>query len=56
MLDCSISFVKCVVVSLNLIIMQLKEEGLLVLKGLDSKLSKNLPPDLQKLRCKVRDR
>ncbi|XP_052175713.1 O-fucosyltransferase 37 [Diospyros lotus] len=32
---------------------QLDEEGLLVLKGLDSKLSKNLPPDLQKLRCKV---
>lgn len=34
--------------------MQLNEEGLLVLKGLASKLSKNLPPDLQKLRCKVR--
>ncbi|CAB4280534.1 unnamed protein product [Prunus armeniaca] len=34
--------------------MQLKREGLLVLKGLDSKLSKNLPPDLQKLRCKHR--
>ena len=33
--------------------MQLNEEGLLVLKGLDSKLSKNLPSDLQKLRCKV---
>ncbi|XP_012080514.2 O-fucosyltransferase 37 isoform X1 [Jatropha curcas] len=32
---------------------KLKEEGLLVLKGLASKLSKNLPPDLQKLRCKV---
>ncbi|GAV68234.1 O-FucT domain-containing protein, partial [Cephalotus follicularis] len=32
---------------------QLNEEGLLVLKGLNSKLSKNLPPDLQKLRCKV---
>ncbi|KAK7842130.1 o-fucosyltransferase 37 [Quercus suber] len=29
------------------------EEGVLVLKGLDSKLSKNLPYDLQKLRCKV---
>ncbi|KAK6920548.1 GDP-fucose protein O-fucosyltransferase [Dillenia turbinata] len=28
-------------------------EGVLILKGLDSKLSKNLPPDLQKLRCKV---
>ncbi|KAK9278272.1 hypothetical protein L1049_027837 [Liquidambar formosana] len=32
---------------------QLNEEGVLVLKGLDSKLSKNLPRDLQKLRCKV---
>ncbi|XWS47830.1 hypothetical protein CRYUN_Cryun13aG0018700 [Craigia yunnanensis] len=32
---------------------QLNREGVLVLKGLDSKLSKNLPPDLQKLRCKV---
>ncbi|KAL5543973.1 hypothetical protein UlMin_007757 [Ulmus minor] len=32
---------------------QLNKDGLLVLKGLDSKLSKNLPPDLQKLRCKV---
>ncbi|KAG5230294.1 O-fucosyltransferase [Salix suchowensis] len=31
----------------------LNEEGLLILKALDSKLSKNLPPDLQKLRCKV---
>ncbi|KAJ8752061.1 hypothetical protein K2173_001088 [Erythroxylum novogranatense] len=31
----------------------LNDEGLLVLKGLDSKLSKNLPSDLQKLRCKV---
>lgn len=33
--------------------MQLNREGVLVLKGLDSKLSKNLPTDLQKLRCKV---
>ncbi|KAL4584805.1 hypothetical protein LXL04_009415 [Taraxacum kok-saghyz] len=32
---------------------KLNEEGSLVLTGLDSKLSKNLPPDLQKLRCKV---
>ncbi|XP_057514615.1 O-fucosyltransferase 37 [Actinidia eriantha] len=32
---------------------RLKQEGVLVLKGLDSKLAKNLPPDLQKLRCKV---
>ncbi|KAJ6688325.1 O-FUCOSYLTRANSFERASE 37 [Salix koriyanagi] len=31
----------------------LNEEGLLILKALDSKLSKNLPADLQKLRCKV---
>ncbi|KAJ4821864.1 hypothetical protein Tsubulata_038437 [Turnera subulata] len=31
----------------------LNREGLLILKGLDSKLSKNLKPDLQKLRCKV---
>ncbi|XP_050221947.2 O-fucosyltransferase 37 [Mercurialis annua] len=32
---------------------KLNEEGVLVLKGLASRLSKNLPPDLQKLRCKV---
>ncbi|KAL4324683.1 hypothetical protein GQ457_11G028640 [Hibiscus cannabinus] len=32
---------------------QLNQEGVLVLKGLDSKLSWNLPSDLQKLRCKV---
>ncbi|GFP98314.1 uncharacterized protein at1g04910 [Phtheirospermum japonicum] len=32
---------------------QLNEEGFLILKGLDSRLSKNLPFDLQKLRCKV---
>lgn len=32
---------------------QLNEEGVLELNGLDSKLSKNLPLDLQKLRCKV---
>ncbi|XP_024969815.1 O-fucosyltransferase 37 [Cynara cardunculus var. scolymus] len=32
---------------------KLSEEGSLVLTGLESKLSKNLPPDLQKLRCKV---
>ncbi|RAL42817.1 hypothetical protein DM860_009324 [Cuscuta australis] len=32
---------------------RLNQEGLLILKGLDSKLSKNLPSDLQKLRCKV---
>ncbi|KAL2326500.1 hypothetical protein Fmac_025558 [Flemingia macrophylla] len=28
-------------------------EGVLLLRGLDSRLSKDLPPDLQKLRCKV---
>ncbi|KAI9384674.1 hypothetical protein POPTR_012G095166v4 [Populus trichocarpa] len=33
--------------------MYLNEESLLILKELDSKLSKNLPLDLQKLRCKV---
>ncbi|XP_038893614.1 O-fucosyltransferase 37 [Benincasa hispida] len=32
---------------------QLNKEGLLVLNGLDSKLTKNLPFDLQKLKCKV---
>nr|XP_043618437.1 O-fucosyltransferase 37 [Erigeron canadensis] len=32
---------------------KLNEKGSLVLTGLDSKLTKNLPPDLQKLRCKV---
>ncbi|XP_057786008.1 O-fucosyltransferase 37 [Salvia miltiorrhiza] len=32
---------------------QLNEDGFLILKGLDSRLSKNLTPDLQKLRCKV---
>ncbi|KAL8217510.1 hypothetical protein R6Q57_020883 [Mikania cordata] len=32
---------------------KLNKEGSLVLTGLDSKLSKNLSPDLQKLKCKV---
>ncbi|KAK9113490.1 hypothetical protein Syun_020287 [Stephania yunnanensis] len=32
---------------------QLNRDRVLKLKGLDSKLSKNLPSDLQKLRCKV---
>ncbi|CAL1389059.1 unnamed protein product [Linum trigynum] len=32
---------------------EMNEEGLVVLKGLDSRLTKNLPLDLQKLRCKV---
>ncbi|XP_073099385.1 O-fucosyltransferase 20-like [Elaeis guineensis] len=32
---------------------RLKREGVLLLRGLDSRLSKDLPPDLQKLRCKV---
>ncbi|KAL2461299.1 O-fucosyltransferase family protein [Abeliophyllum distichum] len=32
---------------------QLRRDGILLLRGLDSRLSKDLPPDLQKLRCKV---
>ncbi|URE23945.1 DUF246 domain-containing protein [Musa troglodytarum] len=32
---------------------QLNREGVLLLRGLDSRLSKDLPSDLQKLRCKV---
>ncbi|XP_010928447.1 O-fucosyltransferase 20 [Elaeis guineensis] len=32
---------------------KLNREGVLLLRGLDSRLSKDLPPDLQKLRCKV---
>eukprot|EP00253_Pinus_taeda_P032044 PITA_32044 len=32
---------------------RLNKEGVLLLRGLDSRLSKDLPPDLQKLRCKV---
>lgn len=32
---------------------RLNAEGVLVLRGFDSRLSKDLPPDLQKLRCKV---
>ncbi|XP_054811292.1 O-fucosyltransferase 20-like [Prosopis cineraria] len=32
---------------------RLTREGVLLLRGLDSRLSKDLPPDLQKLRCKV---
>ncbi|GER31978.1 O-fucosyltransferase family protein [Striga asiatica] len=32
---------------------QLNEEGLLILKGIEYRLSRNLPSDLQKLRCKV---
>ncbi|KAI3777654.1 hypothetical protein L1987_47455 [Smallanthus sonchifolius] len=35
------------------LVLPLNEEGSLVLTGLDSKLSKNLSPDLQKLKCKV---
>ncbi|KAJ9563248.1 hypothetical protein OSB04_008408 [Centaurea solstitialis] len=31
----------------------MKREGVLLLRGLDSRLSKDLPSDLQKLRCKV---
>lgn len=32
---------------------QINKDGVLLIKGLDSKLSKNLPLDLQRLRCKV---
>ncbi|RZS13318.1 hypothetical protein BHM03_00044891 [Ensete ventricosum] len=32
---------------------RLNREGVLLLRGLDSRLSKDLPPDLQKLRCKL---
>lgn len=32
---------------------RLNREGVLLLRGLDSRLSKDLPSDLQKLRCKV---
>ncbi|MQL83148.1 hypothetical protein Taro_015634 [Colocasia esculenta] len=32
---------------------RLNKEGVLLLRGLDSRLSKDLSPDLQKLRCKV---
>lgn len=34
-------------------LLQLNKEGVLLLRGLDSRLSKDLPSDLQKLRCKV---
>lgn len=34
--------------------MQFNREGVLLLRGLDSRLTKDLPPDLQKLRCKVK--
>ena len=33
--------------------LQINREGVLLLRGLDSRLSKDLPSDLQKLRCKV---
>jgi len=32
---------------------QFNREGVLLLRSLDSRLSKDLPSDLQKLRCKV---
>ncbi|KAK8497934.1 hypothetical protein V6N12_057110 [Hibiscus sabdariffa] len=32
---------------------RIKKGGVLLLRGLDSRLSNDLPPDLQKLRCKV---
>lgn len=34
-------------------LMQIRRDGVLLLRGLDSRLSKDLPSDLQKLRCKV---
>lgn len=34
-------------------LVQISREGVLLLRGLDSRLSKDLSPDLQKLRCKV---
>ncbi|CAD5167445.1 unnamed protein product [Musa acuminata subsp. malaccensis] len=37
----------------NRYLKRLNREGVLLLRGLDSRLSKDLPPDLQKLRCKV---
>lgn len=36
-----------------LFVQKINREGVLLLRGLDSRLSKDLPPDLQKLRCKV---
>lgn len=33
--------------------LQLRRDGVLLLRGLDSRLSKDLPSDLQKLRCMV---
>lgn len=36
-----------------LFFLQINREGVLLLRGLDSRLSKDLPSDLQKLRCKV---
>lgn len=32
---------------------KLRRDGVLLLRGLDSRLSKDLPSDLQKLHCKV---
>ncbi|RZS02861.1 hypothetical protein BHM03_00032973 [Ensete ventricosum] len=37
----------------NRYLKKLNREGVLLLRGLDSRLSKDLPRDLQKLRCKV---
>jgi hypothetical protein len=33
---------------------QMSQEGVLLLSGLDSRLAKDLPSDLQRLRCKVK--
>lgn len=38
-----------------LLVLQFRRGGVALLRGLESKLSKDLPSDLQKLRCKVPD-
>lgn len=38
---------------IELIFLQIRRDGVLLLRSLDSRLSKDLPSDLQKLRCKV---
>ncbi|CAN1827695.1 O-fucosyltransferase 20 [Linum perenne] len=47
------SFLQFLTFSIGYYIWQLKRDGVLLLRGLDSRLSKDLPSDLQKLRCKV---
>ncbi|GKF01099.1 hypothetical protein Tco_0028022, partial [Tanacetum coccineum] len=36
----------------GLLCIRMRREGVLLLRGLDSRLTKDLPSDLQKLRCK----